>query len=255
MMIPHLFDHAFFVLLVMVFPIVDFFSIRKRAALINAGRTDLRMKLYVRILWEGWAMALVLAVLWIALGRTAGGLGLVPASGALVWAGYGLTALICGLLIFQMRVATATEKNRAAVRGQLGDLTFLMPQTLREARTFDLVSVTAGICEELMFRGFVMAYLTAVLGVPLWASILLSSLAFGFAHLYQGPLGMVKSGGVGVVFAILYVMTGSLWAPMIAHAVMDITSGRVTFAALSGKPEESSPSLIASTSHSGPSGQ
>jgi len=242
----HIFDHILFVLLVLVFPIIDSFSLRKRAALIEAGRTELRMQLYRKLIREEWIAVLVLAVLWLYLGRGAAELGLIPGTGALVWAGYGLAALICVLLAVQMRVMTANEKNRASLLEQTGGVAFLMPHTLQERRTFDAVSLTAGICEELLFRGFLFAYLTAGLGVSVWLAALLSSVAFGFAHLYQGPLGILKTGTVGLVLAVLYVMTGSLWAPIVVHFLMDLFAGRMTYKAVNETtPENSSPELAA----------
>ena len=56
------------------------------------------------------------------------------------------------------------------------------------------------------------------------------SVVFGFAHAYQGPAGIPRTAAVGGTFALLYGLTGSLWAPVVAHAVMDITSGRIAYA-------------------------
>ena len=50
--------HAAFALLAVVFPIWDFFSLRKRAALINAGQTELRMKLYPKAILQERAIAI-----------------------------------------------------------------------------------------------------------------------------------------------------------------------------------------------------
>ena len=114
-------------------------------------------------------------------------------------------------------------------------------------RTFNLVSVTAGVCEEVVFRGFLTAYLMSWLGVPFWGAALLSSLGFGLAHMYQGPLGILKTGFVGYALALLYGLTGSLWAPILAHALMDLVAGWMSHAAFSGaeSPENSSPEMAA----------
>jgi hypothetical protein len=118
------------------------------------------------------------------------------------------------------------------MRDKLGSVTFLLPHTQSERRAFDAVSVTAGVCEEVFFRGYLIAYLMAVLGTPFWVAALLSSVVFGFAHAYQGPLGILRTAAAGGLFALLYGLTGSLWAPMAVHAVMDITSGRIAYAAV-----------------------
>ena len=48
------------------------------------------------------------------------------------------------------------------MRGEFGWLSFLTPRTAPERRAFNAVSVTAGICEEVIYRGYVMAYLVAL---------------------------------------------------------------------------------------------
>jgi len=87
------------------------------------------------------------------------------------------------------------------------------------------MSVTAGICEEFYYRGFLFAYLAGLLtGVPAGAVIVLAGLVFGLGHLYQGAAGVIKTGTVGALLGLLYWMTGSLWAPMLLHTVVDLSS-------------------------------
>ena len=68
-MTPQLVDHIAFALLAVVFPIWGFFSIRRTARLIEAGRTEQRMGLYRWIIAEEWLMAIVVLVGWFVLGR------------------------------------------------------------------------------------------------------------------------------------------------------------------------------------------
>ncbi len=245
-MTPQLVDHIAFVFFAIAFPIGDFFAIRKRAALIRAGRTELRMGLYRRIIGEEWLMAIALLAGWFALGRGGAALGLVPRSGALAWVGYGLSALLSTALLIQARSVLQKPEGLASVRDKFGKLMFLFPHTQSELRAFDAVSVTAGVCEELIFRGYLIAYLVAVFATPFWVAALLSSVFFGFAHAYQGPLGIPRTAAVGGLLALLYGLTGSLWAPMVVHAVMDISSGRIVHAASTrNAPDSSSPELAA----------
>jgi len=231
----HLIDHLAFALLAFVFPVWDFFLLRKRAALINAGQTELRMNLYHKAIWQEWAIAIAVLGFWFALGRGGGAIGLVPGSGALVWAGYGLAIVVCTLIVLQVWSILASPEKRASLLDEFGSVSFLMPHTPEELRAFYAVSVTAGICEEVIYRGFMIAYLMAF-GMPFWAAGLVSSVAFGLAHAYQGPTGILKTAAVGGTMALLYGLTGSLWAPIVAHAVMDLAAGRLTFTVLNDTP-------------------
>ncbi|HEX2729856.1 MAG TPA: CPBP family intramembrane glutamic endopeptidase [Rubrobacteraceae bacterium] len=91
----------------------------------------------------------------------------------------------------------------------------LLPSTREERWVFAALSVTAGICEEILFRGFLLFYLQDFfLGLPLAAAVTVSSIVFGMAHLYQGGKGVLGTGVFVLGMALLYVWSGSLLLPM-----------------------------------------
>lgn len=99
----------------------------------------------------------------------------------------------------------------------------LLPRSAQERRLFALVGVTAGVCEEWLYRGFFLAVVAAVAGgPPVWALVLVAAVAFGLAHAYQGVGGILLTGTLGGVFAALYLGTGSLLLPVLLHAVVDL---------------------------------
>lgn len=220
-------DHVAVVSLALLFPLWDRHDLRKSAARIDGGDRGHRTTVYRKILvWE-WCMAAGLAAMWIGLERTAADLGLVPVAGLVPLVGYALAASWCVLMAVQMRSLMATAEGRASMRESLGSMSFLLPRTSRERRWFGAVSVTAGFCEELIYRGYLMAYFVALLEWPGWGAALLSSVVFGMAHMYQGATGMLRTGAIGAAFAGLYLLTGSIWAPILCHMAMDIVSGRI----------------------------
>lgn len=72
-------------------------------------------------------------------------------------------------------------------------------------------------------RGYLMAYIDHFFGLA--AAVVVSSLVFGLGHLYQGLPGVLKTTVVGLVVAGLYVLSGSLWLPMLLHAFVDLNAG------------------------------
>ncbi|MHB8841104.1 MAG: CPBP family intramembrane glutamic endopeptidase, partial [Candidatus Aquicultor sp.] len=99
----------------------------------------------------------------------------------------------------------------------------LLPHTKGERRLWAAISVTAGICEEILFRGFLIFYLSQVLpSLPLIAVVVISSVIFGFGHAYQGLKGIIGTGILGLGLAVLYVATGSLLLSMVIHALVDV---------------------------------
>jgi membrane protease YdiL (CAAX protease family) len=100
----------------------------------------------------------------------------------------------------------------------------LLPETPSEKLLFGLLSLAAGMGEELAYRGFAIPALTVVTGSE-WTGALLSSVAFGFLHGYQGWLGILRTGIMGFILAGSFILSGSLWPAIVAHALLDLVSG------------------------------
>ena len=97
----------------------------------------------------------------------------------------------------------------------------LLPQNRREKLwAFLGLAPTAGLCEEFLYRGFLLAEVTAWFHSAVWG-VVISSIAFGFAHFYQGLNGMVRAGLLGALLAWPVVQTGSLYPSMTAHFLID----------------------------------
>jgi membrane protease YdiL (CAAX protease family) len=102
----------------------------------------------------------------------------------------------------------------------------LLPKSLPEKLLFGLLSVSAGVGEELAFRGFAVPALALLTGSP-WGGAVLSSCAFGLVHGYQGWLGIARTGVMGFFLAGSFLLSGSLWPAIIAHTALDLVSGLV----------------------------
>jgi membrane protease YdiL (CAAX protease family) len=100
----------------------------------------------------------------------------------------------------------------------------LLPATRRERILFIGVSLTAGVCEEIVFRGFLIHVLYSATG-SLAIALLLSSGAFGVAHAYQQPAGALRATLIGLILALPLAIDGSIVPAIIAHAAIDILSG------------------------------
>jgi hypothetical protein len=100
----------------------------------------------------------------------------------------------------------------------------ILPRNGREFLVYGCLAVTAGICEEFLYRGFVMAVLGRA-EFAVWASVVLSSIFFGLAHVYQGRAGFVSTLMVGVVFALARTACDSLIPVMVWHAGVDLVAG------------------------------
>lgn len=102
-------------------------------------------------------------------------------------------------------------------------LAFLLPSSKEERRWWWLVCITAGVCEETVYRGFLVHYFhTQSFHLTLTSALVVSSLIFGVGHLYQGGLGAVQTALIGFIFGAMFIVTGNLLLPMFVHTILDL---------------------------------
>ncbi|HLW55593.1 MAG TPA: CPBP family intramembrane glutamic endopeptidase [Candidatus Angelobacter sp.] len=105
----------------------------------------------------------------------------------------------------------------------------LFPRTATEAAAFLLLSLTAGFCEELIFRGYLQRQFTGWTGSAA-AGLLLQGLAFGLAHGYQGFRFMLIITLEGCFLGLMARWRRSLRSVMFAHAMQDSLGGLLAYA-------------------------
>lgn len=131
-------------------------------------------------------------------------------------------------IAYQFISLYAIEPLLARLTGALPDVSQFAP--LVGNAFFFLLSILvswtlAAFAEEMVFRGYLMNRMADVAGGTRAAwlvALLVTSVLFGLAHLYQGASGMIITGMSGLLFGILYLASGrNLWTAIIAHGVND----------------------------------
>lgn len=100
----------------------------------------------------------------------------------------------------------------------------LLPQSTAEMIVYLLMALTAGFCEELIFRGYLQRQFTALTKAPA-GGIVLQGIAFGASHGYQGWKYMVIISVFGIMFGALAYWRRSLRPGMVAHFLQDGVGG------------------------------
>jgi membrane protease YdiL (CAAX protease family) len=149
------------------------------------------------------------------------------------YTGLGFVAGLIGVLYLQRRAILARPERIERVRAALAYAEPLLPHSPAERRVFWVVSLTAGVCEEMLYRGFLFWYLAVWTG-PI-AAALLSALLFGAGHVYLGPWQIPKTGFIGLLFVFVMLASGSIWPAMLLHAAIDWNSGELGYAVLTAK--------------------
>ena len=151
------------------------------------------------------------------------------------------SGLIAGFIIWyifdtwwELRNATQIE---ATVKKWRSNIPFL-PENWQELSHFSFVAITAGVCEEIIFRGFCIQYFLAwnqdnLLGT--WLAILLPAFLFSIGHVYQGYSAVFKTFFMAILLGWVFILTQSLWIPMLLHFLVDIISGYIAMRVLSGR--------------------
>lgn len=103
-------------------------------------------------------------------------------------------------------------------------LTHLLPVTRRERAVFVVLAITAGVCEEIIFRGFLIPSLSFVIGSTLVAA-LLSSALFGVMHAYQDRFGAARAATLGFALAAPMLIADTILPSIAAHTAIDLIGG------------------------------
>ena len=236
-------DHIFVLLLFVVQPIAGAIESRRIHRLADAGQEPDRVRFYQHTMMIEWAFLFLLFIAWYLYRRPLQDLGIVTPAGIEFWIGVAaVIAMTIGLLMTGRRIKTMSAEEKEKQVAALGKLVRFLPQTKPELKNFYAVSLTAGVVEEIVYRGFVLWYLAQLM--PIWAAVLVSSVAFGLGHSYQGPINAFKCGLLGLAFGFFYVFTGSIWLPIIAHALLDMLQGSALRELLQNDDEDLSPQTV-----------
>ena len=182
-----------------------------------------RIRLYLSTIAFQWTASAV--VFWRARSRglTLEQLGLAHPSDLWYLAGAAVGACLLGALHWaNLRRIGSSEHVKAEKLRAIGVRIF--PQSRAELVPYCVLALTAGVCEEFLYRGFSMAAMNRA-GLPGWAVLVLSSILFGLAHIYQGRSGFLGTLALGTVFAAARIAYDSIVPMMFWHAAVDLVAG------------------------------
>jgi len=222
-------QHLLFVFLLVVAPAWDFYDTRRLKK--NPGSPQ-KIRYYRTLaawLWISSIVALV-AVGWRALFTINPAPGEIPWLLEHAWVFYVVEVVIALFValtllplavVFWKKVKKQPRKYSSA--DALKSFDYFFPATWTERRWWVFLCITAGVCEETLFRGFLLHYLHVFpWTLNLTLALLISSVMFGLNHLYAGTSGVASSAVTGLLLGLLFLLTGNLLLPMVLHAALDL---------------------------------
>ncbi len=184
-----------------------------------------RLAQYRRVIGRDWAAAGLVVLIGVLARRTPrsvgmpayrGGADVALAAEVLVLAAASLVPM---LVVLRRRGERHDEMMVTYLQRVIG----LIPVTRGERAGYAALSVTAGICEELLFRGFAVGYIRWLWPAAPWPWLILAtSVPFGLGHLYQGTASAAWITVLGALFCWITLATGTLLVAMLIHAAIDL---------------------------------
>ena len=210
-----------FLFLGVVIPWRGHLRLKKLLALPSVDTKE-KLALYAVTIAFQWLLAGVVAWRAMARGLPIADLGLAPASLVSIVAGLVGAIAIGGLQWLNLRRIGRMEGAAPELLRKLAKR--LLPVSFLEYLPYSALAITAGVCEEFLYRGFALAALGRA-GVPVWLSVMLTSILFGLAHAYQGKAGILSTGLFGVFLALGRLWFAGLVPVMMWHAGLDLAAG------------------------------
>jgi membrane protease YdiL (CAAX protease family) len=228
--VPNEIDLALVALLAVGLPVYEHFTWPRTVAKIRRAPHRGRLRAYATTIALQWTLVAASAWSWRHVGREWTTLAMVAPHGWRLWLAAMAIVAVVLLQARNVRTAIRSAKARAHLRAVIATLDFLMPHAVDELGWFVALSLTAGVCEEFLFRGYFIGVLAPALGW--WGAAALNVPIFGLLHAYQGRKGIMKTATVGAVVTLFVAATGSLYPAVILHAAVDIGSGIMFWVAL-----------------------
>ncbi|GIE86180.1 CPBP family intramembrane glutamic endopeptidase [Actinoplanes regularis] len=203
-----------------------------------------RVRFYRRALAVGWVRAAMATLVALIAGLSLTEIGMSgPGGGPTGGAPNGwLLAWSAAILIGVSTGVGAVRIRRAMRAGRVfpkrARIAPLIPRTTGERRYAAALSVTAGITEEIVFRGALIALGIEVFHLPVPVIAALSLVLFAAFHAYQGRAGVLNAGVLGLWFTGLTLLAGSILPAIVLHIVFDLWAFLVVPAEPTPRPAE-----------------
>jgi len=208
--------------LVVVQPILGYYRFRRLAGGRDVLPTRRKLVIYATIVVTEWILVGVCALVLHRRELEIADLGLGQPGIETLLLGAMAAAAFSYATVVNARRFARTEWD--SVPSHVRKVARILPANGIESLGFVPVALTAGFCEEVLFRGFLFFAFHQIMP-SVFLALAATSVVFGFAHSYQGPRGVVTTGILGGLLAALYWYSGSLWPGIALHAIIDLASG------------------------------
>ena len=193
--------------------------------------THTKLVFYLKIVCSQWLLVATMLLILRHHGLSGGAAGQRLANPSLTF-GVTLALLLILAMVSAIVLVRLRRAKSKALTGGMRGLRRLAPTSGREMAAFTVVCLTAGFCEELLYRGWLVNVLRAATGSA-WIAVALGAILFGIGHGSQGARAMVRTAFIAIQLGALFVWVGSLIPGQVLHAGWDLLMGVAVVRAMS----------------------
>lgn len=132
-------------------------------------------------------------------------------------------SLVILLGYVQYRNSRVNEINVTAFASKSQKVVNYLPTSRQELSWFIMVAISAGFCEEVLFRMFVYEFAIQYIGVI--GSFLFTNVIFAITHIDTGMKNLVGAFILGLVFSLIFYFTQNIWIVVALHISIDFNTG------------------------------
>jgi membrane protease YdiL (CAAX protease family) len=141
---------------------------------------------------------------------------------------WSLVVLLMTLYLADVILAVQKIGKGKPPEAALEEGTPFLPRKLRELPAYLLMCLSAGVFEEIIYRGYMVTYFLPrynfETGLPVLA-VIAPAFLFSLAHYYQGWQAVAKIFLLSVLLAAIFLSSGSIWLVMAIHTCIDLAGG------------------------------
>ncbi|MBM3414906.1 MAG: CPBP family intramembrane metalloprotease [Bacteroidetes bacterium] len=221
-------DHILAFIFGITLPVFAAYNRPKSSAGAGFSSTE-KKQVYVSVSFSLFLMAAIIIVVWLLFSRPLTALGFIRPGPLQSW-GW-VVALFMALYIADTISVIGSETRLEKARREWLKTIPFTPTRRQEFPLYLVMCFSAGVFEEIIFRGFLINYCLGLFAgwghTELWA-VLIPGVAFSMGHYYQGGRALIKILILSFLFGFLFIRSGSLLTVMLLHFLVDAAGGLLT---------------------------
>lgn len=191
--------------------------------------SDQKKNIYITSSFSLFLMGAIIMAVWLLFKRPIAEIGLTQPTNTRAWWWLAISFVI--LYVLDALTNLSSKKAIDSAIDNWKKRTPFLPTKTKELPEYLLMCFSAGVFEEIVYRGYLVTYgwyLFDGMEYQTSLSILLPAFVFSVAHFYQGTKAVIKIFVLAIIFGYIFIYSGSLLIVMILHFLVDAAGGLLT---------------------------